>query len=42
MTKTQLSEILSIVLKQRRTGDNYADGALDMYNAVRKELEKNL
>jgi len=39
MNKLKLAEILSVVMKQKRNTDNYADGVLDMYNAIAKELE---
>jgi hypothetical protein len=35
-----LKEIRDRLLKERDGRDNYVDGILDMYNAIKKEIEK--
>ena len=39
MTKLELVDAMNAVLKAKRNTDNYADGVLDMYNAVLKIVE---
>ena len=39
MTKLELVDAMNAVLKSKRNTDNYADGVLDMYNAVLKIVE---
>ena len=39
MTKLELVDVMNKLLKAKRNTDNYADGVLDMYNAIAKELE---
>ena len=39
MTKIELVDVMNKLLKQKRNTDNYADGVLDMYNAILKVIE---
>jgi hypothetical protein len=38
--KENLKEIRDRLLKERNGRDNYVDGVLDFYNAVKREVEK--